>query len=527
MVDLLIQNGKVIDGSGASAEIKDVVLDKGKIIDLGSFPDIQADQVIDAKGLVVSPGFIDMHSHEDATNLFAPDAEGFVAQGITTAVTGNCGISLTPMSDTIKEQVFSLLGEAVNLVPLSSWDSFGSYLDFLTKTGLAINVFPLVGQGAVRAAVMNQTAARPGEEQLQQMQELVIQCLEEGATGISTGLIYPPGSYASTEELVELTRPVGKRGGIYFSHVRGEGDTLLDAIQEEIIIGQKTGAAIQHSHYKAMWPKNWDKALTGLQMIDKARSAGIDMNADMYPYAAGSTRLTALLPEWAQEGGLNKIITRAADPATRKKMTESMKSGGVFFMEDWSKVTIPNSANPAHIGRDIAELAAEAGKTAHDWIFDAVLETKGNIAVIIFSMSEDNVKMQMHYPTMMFGTDGFGMPFEGPLATGAPHPRSFGTFPRILGKYVRDEKVLSLEEAIYKMCGFPAQKLHLKERGLIKKGYKADIVLFNPDTVIDKADFINPFQRPIGIEVVLVNGKAVLQQGVHTKARSGVITSRE
>jgi N-acyl-D-amino-acid deacylase len=202
-----------------------------------------------------------------------------------------------------------------------------------------------------------------------------------------------------------------------------------------------------------------------------------------------------------------------------------MKSGGVFYMEDWSKVTIPNSANPVHVGRNIGEMAAEAGKTPYDWIFDAVLETKGNIAVIIFAMSEDNVKMQMHHPTMMFGTDGFGIPFEGPLAAGAPHPRSFGTFPRILGKYVREEKVLSLEEAIYKMCGFPAQKLRLKERGLIKKGYKADIVLFNPDTVIDKADFINPFQRPIGIEMVMVNGEVVIQHGVPTKARPGMITS--
>jgi N-acyl-D-amino-acid deacylase len=527
MVDLFVRNGKVMDGSGAKAESKDILLEKGRIIDTGDFGNIQADKVIDARGLVVCPGFIDMHSHEDMTNLFAPDAESFVAQGITTVVTGNCGISMAPISEATREQAFSLMDEAEKLILLSAWHSFGSYLEYLSKNGIAINVFPLVGQGAIRSAVMDQTAAHPTEDQMRQMQELVIQCMEEGATGISTGLMYPPGSYASTEELVEVTRPVGKRGGIYFSHVRGEGDTLLDAIQEEIIIGRKTGAAIQHSHYKAMWPGNWDKSLTGLQMIDQARAEGIDMTTDMYPYAASSTLLTALLPGWAQEGGLNEIFVRIADSATRKKMTESMKSGGVFFMEDWSKVIIPNSANPAHIGRDIASLAAEAGKTPHDWIFDAVLETKGNIGVIIFSMSEDNVKTQMKHPGMMFGTDGFGMPFEGPLAVGAPHPRSFGTFPRILGKYVRQEKVLSLEEAIYKMCGFPAQKLHLKERGLIKKGYKADIVLFNPDTIIDKADFTNPFQRPPGIEMVLVNGVTVIDHGVHSKARPGVITSRE
>lgn len=527
MVDLLIRNGKVIDGSGAAAENKDMILEKGKILDVGHFEGVQADQTIDAKGLVVCPGFIDMHSHEDGTNAFLPEADGFVAQGITTVVTGNCGISVAPMSEAIKEQAFSLMGAAANLVPFSAWNSFGSYLDFLTKNGISINVFPLVGQGAIRAAVMDQTAERPSEEQMQQMQELVIRCMEEGATGISTGLIYPPGSYASTEELVEVTRPVGKRGGIYFSHVRGEAETLLDAIQEEITIGQKTGAAIEHSHYKAMQPENWDKALIGLQMIEKARSEGIDMTADMYPYTAGSTRLIALLPEWAQEGGLSDIFTRMSDPAIRQKMTESMKSGGVFRMDDWSKVMIPTSANPAHVGRNIAEMAAEVGKTPHDWIYDAILETKGNIAIILFTMSEENIKMEMQHPAMMFGTDGFGMPFEGPFATGAPHPRNFATFPRILGKYVREEKVISLEEAIWKMCGFPAQKLRLKERGLIKKGYKADIVLLNPATVIDKADFINPFQRSPGIETVFVNGVMVYRQGVHTKARPGVITSRE
>lgn len=527
MVELLIRNGEVIDGSGAKSEIKDIILDKGKILDIGRFPNIQADKVIDAGNLVVCPGFIDMHSHEDVTNIVAPDAESFVAQGITTAVTGSCGNSVTPMSESVREQLFSQMGEAINLVPPSTWDSFGTYLDYLAKNCLAINVFPLVGQGAVRSAVMNQTSARPTEEQMQQMQELVIKCLEEGAAGVSTGLIYPPGSYASTEELIEITRPVGKKGGIYFSHVRGEGDTLLDAIQEEITIGQKTGAAIQHSHYKATWSKNWDKAAIGLQMIDKARSSGIDMTADMYPYTAGSTSLVALLPEWAQEGGRKDIFVRMADPLTRKKMSESMKSGGVSFMEDWSKITIPNSTNPEHIGKNIAELAAKAGKPTFDWIFDAILETKGNIRVIIFSMSEDNVKMQMQYPQMLFGTDGRGFPFEGPLAVGAPHPRSFGTFPRILGKYVREEKILSLEEAIYKMSGFPAQKLHLKERGLIKKGYKADIVIFNPHTVMETADYINPFQHPLGINMVFVNGVPVYNEGIHTRARPGVITSRE
>jgi len=227
---------------------------------------------------------------------------------------------------------------------------------------------------------------------------------------------------------------VGERGGYYFSHVRGEGDTLLEAIAEEIEIGKKTGASIHHSHYKAAGQANWDKAIPGLALIDKARAEGLDMTADMYPYVAGSTGLVSILPEWAQEGGVADIAKRLMDPATRAKMTKSMQEEGFFKVAEWDKVLIPDASNPAYVGRYIAELAEESGKTPHEWIFDALLETQGQIGMILFMMSEDNVKMQLTHPSMMIGTDGAGMPFEGPMAKGAPHPRNFGTFPRVLGK---------------------------------------------------------------------------------------------
>ena len=527
MVDVLIRNGKVIDGSGSPGETRDILLEKNQIVDVGSFGYVHADQVIDADGLVVCPGIIDMHSHVDATHTFFPETDSYVAQGITTVVTGNCGFSMGPKSDAGIEQSAALMGEAARLTPFSEWDSFGSYLDFITKKGVSLNVFPLVGQGTVRTAVMGYSAERPSEEQLEQMQELVIQCMEEGAGGISTGLIYSPGSFASTGELIEVTRPVGKRGGIYFSHVRGEAETLLDAMQEEITIGKKTGAAIQHCHYKAMHPGNWDKAAAGLKMIEAACADGIDMTADMYPYTAGSSGLIYMLPQWAQEGGLKQVLSRVADPASRKKMAKDMAGGGIYSVEDWEKVMIPNSANPAHVGRTVAEMAVEAGKTPHEWVFDAILETKGNISTIMYSVSEENLKIQMQHPNMMFGTDGIGLPFDGPMAIGAPHPRNFGTYPRILGKYVRDEQVLSLEEAIWKSTGFPAQKLRLRERGLVRKGYKADLMIFNPNTIIDTADYIKPYQRPVGIEMVFINGVVVMDHGVHTKAHPGVITTRE
>jgi len=527
MIDVLIRNGKVIDGSGSPAEGKDILLEKDEIADIGSFSDVTASRIIDADGMVVCPGFIDMHSHVDATNSFLPETEGYTAQGITTAVTGNCGISFAPTSETGIAETTTLMGEITRLIPFAKWSSFGSYLDFLTHNEVSLNVFPLVGQGAVRSAVMGLTARRPNEEEIESMQKLVIQCMEEGAGGLSTGLIYPPGSHSTIDELVEITRPVGKRGGIYFSHVRGEAETLLDAMQEEITIGRKTGAAIQHSHYKAMQPENWDKALTGLQMIEEACASGIDMTADMYPYTAGSTGLIYLLPQWVQDGGWKDIKPRLTDSATRAKMMGDMSRGGVYRAGDWNNLMIASSTNQTHVGRSVAELAEETGKNPYEWIFDALLETTGNIFTVMFSMSEENLKIQMRHPKMMFGTDGFGLPFDGPLAAGAPHPRNFGTFPRFMGKYVREDKVISLEEAIRKATSFPAQKLGLKKRGLLRKGYKADIVIMNPDTVIDKADFIKPFQRPTGIEMVFINGNVVMDHGVHTGARPGVITTRE
>jgi N-acyl-D-amino-acid deacylase len=524
MVDILFRNGEVIDGSGAKARKADVAVEGNKIVMVGDLSNIQADEVIDVTGKVVSPGFIDMHSHADMTISVINEADSLVHQGITTIVSGQCGSSPVPLLDETRDEVIG--SEREFPIPWERFSTFGSFLDYLEEKGMSVNMHPLVGQGAIRSAVMGFSAKRPSEEQMDRMQGLVRQALDEGAAGLSTGLIYPPGSYASTEELIEITRPVGERGGIYFSHIRGEGDTLLEATREEIEIGRKTGAAIHHSHYKAAGRDNWDLAEKGLALIDAARAEGLDMTADMYPYLAGGTSLVAILPEWAQEGGLPAITERLQDPATRRKMEESMKTVGFFKVAEWDKVLIPSSANPAHEGKYIAELAQAEDKSPYDWIFDAILETKGEVGMILFMMSEENVRKQLVHPAMMVGTDGAGMPFEGPFAKGAPHPRSFGTFPRVLGKYVREEKVLTLEDAVRRMTSFPAQKLSLADRGLVKKGYKADLVIFDPQTILDKADFVNPFQKPVGIEHVLVNGQFVVRSGMHTHALPGVVTTR-
>jgi len=350
--------------------------------------------------------------------------------------------------------------------------------------------------------------------------------MEAGAFGLSTGLIYPPGSFASTGELVEVTRPVGEAEGIYFSHIRGEGDTLLEAITEAIEIGRKSGASVHISHYKAAGVDNWPKAAKGLELIDQARAEGLDVTADMYPYLAGSTSLIFLLPEWAHEGGKDAIAARLQDPATRQKMIHSMQTEGFFRSAAWDGILISDSKNKEYIGRYISELAADAAKTPYDWVFDALIETEGEIGMILFMMSEDNVRMQLPHPVMMVGTDGVGLATTGPLSAGLPHPRNFGTFPRVLGHYVRDEKILTLENAIWKMCGYPAQRLGLKDRGLLKKGNKADLVVFDPATIADCASYTQPLQYPTGIEQVLVNGQAVIRDGKLAGTRPGKVLRR-
>jgi N-acyl-D-amino-acid deacylase len=455
-----------------------------------------------------------------------PEADSLVQQGITTIVTGHCGHSPAPVTDENRHEVRKLLGKEEIDIPWERLDTFGGFIDYMQEIGISLNMTPIVGQGMIRSAVVGYSSERPNEDQIEKMQLLVEKAMDEGAIGISTGLIYPPGSYASTEELIEVTKPVGARGGIYFSHIRGEGDNLLEATKEEIEIGRKTGAAIHHSHFKAAGRENWDLAEPALELIDKANAEGLKMTADMYPYLAGGTSLVAVLPEWAQEGGLESIVKRLSDKATRVKMTESMKTEGFFKVAEWDKVLIPSSSNPDYQGKYVADLAETARKTPYDWIFDALLETRGQIGMILFMMSEENVKMQLNHSSMMIGTDGAGMPFEGPMAEGSAHPRSFGTFPKVLGKYVREEKVLTLEDAVRRMTGYPAWKLSFSDRGLLQKGYMADLVVFDPKTILDKSDYVKPFQKPVGIDYVLVNGQFVVRSGNHTHARPGVVTTR-
>ena len=532
-MDILIKNAQVVDGSGGDRYNADVAVEGDRMVDIGPLPDVPAEMVIDAAGAVVSPGFIDAHSHADLTLPFGPTADSLVHQGITTAVVGQCGLSPAPLSDETRAQVTETMDAwAAQMapkvgMPWDEWATFGGFLDYLTRNGISMNVVPLVGQGMVRSAVMGFAGGPADDSQVARMRDEVARALDEGAFGISTGLIYPPGSYATTEELIEVTRPVGERGGFYFSHIRSEGGGLLDALAEAIRIGRETGAAVEVSHFKATGKTNWSKLPRAIEMIEEARAEGLDVTADTYPYTAGSTTLLSLLPEWAQEGGKDATLKRLSDPAARREMARSMQSSGGYRDVEWKDVVVASCpTRPQYQGRTVAQLADEYGKPPQEIVFEVLLETGLEASMFLFQISEDNLKTKLRHPAVMIGTDSFGFAAEGPRRQGVPHPRNYGVYPRLLGRYVREEGVLSLEGAVWKASGFPAQKLRLPDRGLLKAGYKADLVIFDPDSIIDRATFEAPHQYPDGISYVIVNGQVVVRDNVHTEARPGRVLRR-
>ena len=531
MLDILIQNADIVDGTDTPRYKGDVAIEGDRIAHIGALKGAAARTVIDATDRVVVPGFIDMHSHADLSLLVEPEAESLVQQGITTVVTGQCGMSPAPLTAEHREdtlRTLSMLLPPEVSMPWDKFSSFGSFLDYLESAETSVNVIPLVGQGMIRAAVLGYRADAPTKDETEQMQRRVHEAMDVGAHGVSTGLIYPPGSFTSTEELIDVVRPVAEYRGLYCSHIRGEAETVLEAIAEAIEIGRQAGVAVQVSHLKASGRENWDKASAALELIDRARAEGLDVTADMYPYTGGATYLAALLPRWALEGGTPALLRRLDLPEERTRIVKAMEAGkgGDVGTIEWDKILIAGSTNREHVGHPISELAALENQDPILWTLDALRATSGNLTMVMLSMSEDNVRMQLRHPAMMFCTDGLGVSIEGPVAMGIMHPRFCGTYPRLFGQYVR-EGILTLEGASWKASGFPAQKLGLVDRGLIRKGYKADLVLFDPDTIQDRATYAEPLQYPSGIDCVLVNGEVVVEGGRQTRARPGRVLRRE
>jgi N-acyl-D-amino-acid deacylase len=525
MLDILIKGGTVIDGSGAPPWPADVAIEADRVRAVERLPNAEAGHVIDATGLVVAPGFFDMHSHADFVLPGLPTADSKVHQGFTLEVVGNCGASPAPLTPPRRQDVIET---ALTVPPLRwDWTSFGSYLDRLRQTGTSINVAPLVGHGTVRIVAMGTGDARPGPAELQAMQVEVRQAMEEGAVGLSTGLIYAPGVFADTEEIVALARSAAELGGFYASHIRGEGDGLLTAISEAIEIGRRARLPVEISHLKAAGRANWPKMAEAIALIERARADGLDVTADMYPYPAGSTSLTALLPTWAHVGGRDALLARLSDPAGRARIREALDGPGLAADAGWQEIMISGCpATPRHEGRTIAEIAAERRQTESEAVIDILREAAAEVDMILFMMSEDNVALGLGQPWVMIGSDGEGRAAEGPYATGKPHPRNYGTCPRLLGHYVRERRVLPLEEAIRKMTSLPAAKLRLRDRGLLRPGAFADVVVFDPATVSDTATFTDPHRYPRGIPWVLVNGRPVVADGRHTGLRPGRVLVR-
>lgn len=522
MYDILIKNGKIYDGTGAPWFYGDVAVKDGKICAIGSLSDKEAARVIDATGLAVSPGFIDVHSHSDMSFLVNPLADSKVKQGVTLEVAGNCGSSVAPLTDKTKKMSKALLEE--DMPP--TWTTMGEYFAALENRGMCINFACLVGHGTVRAGVMGFDQRPPTEQELEQMKQLVSQAMDDGAIGMSTGLIYPPSSYAQADEITELARVVRAKNGIYFTHMRNEGDRLIESMVETIEVGRATGVPVQISHHKVGGERNWGMIKQSLEMMVDARKEGIDVTADQYPYIASSTSLTSIIPDWAHEGGREALLARLVDPETRARIKQQVNKS---MSVGWDKLvvsSVKSEHNKRFEGMDVQAISEIMGKEPSDAAFDLLIEEKGEVGQIRFGMCEEDVKTVMKHPLVMIGSDGSSLANYGKLHKGKPHPRNYGTFPRVLGKYAREEGVLSLEEALRKMTSMPAVRLGLWDRGSLRTGFWADITVFDPQTVIDVSDFADPHRYAAGIPYVLVNGQVVVDNGAHTGLTPGKVLRR-
>ena len=526
--DLVVANGKVVDGTGSPGFHTDIGIKDGKISKLGQTDD--ADETIDAGGMVVAPGFIDMHSHSDIFLLVNPKAESKIRQGVTTEVIGNCGGSVAPATGLARDVIEKMAGFYGVEV---GWSGFGEYLNRLDD-GVAVNVAALVGHGTVRQCVMNLEERAPTSGELDEMKELVGDAMKEGAFGMSSGLVYPPGRYADTSELAELSKVVAEHGGIYASHIRGERETMIRAVKEAISIGEEAGVSLQISHHPAKIGA-WGTSTETLGMMEETTARGLDVMCDLHPYIAGATGLTAILPSWAQAGGAERVVERMGDPGLRARMKEDMIAdevpgpghSGLAKRGMWDKIVIPSYPEDWPIGRTIADIAEERRVDPFDAYFDLVEGSQGQGGIIGFYYNEPDIRNVLLSPRSVVGSDGSALAPYGVLGRGKNHPRSYGTFPMIFRKYVRGESrpdlvydegsaILSVEEAVRKMTSLPAGKLGIPDQGLIKTGCWADIVVFDPGTISDTATYLDPYRYPTGIEHVIVNGVPVITNGEHT-----------
>ena len=524
---LLIKNGTVIDGSGGPRLKADVALDGERIAAVGPALPESADRVIDATDLVVAPGFIDIHSHSDFFYEQCPSAESKVRQGVTTEVVGMCSFSPAPCTHASRHQVETAahsLGASLNV----RWSTFTEYLDALEQARPGINVVHFVGHGPIRYAAMGGDNRAPSAAELEDMKALLAEAMGAGAFGMSSGLVYAPSAYAKTDELIALCRSMAGRGGQYFTHMRGEAGTLLESIAEAVRISEDSEVPLQIAHLKSHGRENWPLFDRALALIDAARARGLDATADVYPYVAGSTFMSALLPDWVHDGGIEKFLQRIVEPDIRRRIvTENASPDGRWRTAQgtigWDEIMIATCPSPSEEGLTVADLSTKQRKAPADAMLDLLAEHDAAVSVIMFTQAEANVQKALRQPYVMIGSDSLGLSHgPGPYA-GRPHPRMYGTFPRILGRYAREQKLFSHEEAVAKMTGQPAAKLGLHKRGLVRQDYFADLAIFDPAAVRDEATFEDPHRYPSGIPFVILNGHLAVDRGRFDPASAGRI----
>jgi len=521
--DIIIKNGRVFDGLGNPGISTDIGIINGKIVAIEDLTGVKARQVINAKNLFVSPGFIDIHTHTDIELLVNPKGESKVRQGVTTEVSGNCGYSPFPLKEGDALELYNSNKEKYGLEV--KWHDVKGFLDELRKKGIGINYATFTGHGDIRAFVVGRNDVKPTSEQMEKMKEVLADSMEKGSLGLSTGLEYSPGSYADTEELIELCKVVRKYNGVYSTHVRSEDAKVEEAMEEAIEIARKSGVSLQISHFKACNKPNWHKIDNMLKIVHDAKNEGVDVMIDRYPYNAWGTGLSAFLPLWARQGSTDEILERLKNPEHSAKISRYMTTRATLI-GGWDHIMISSCSkkeNKIYEGKYISEAAEMTGKTPTNFVFDILIDELNNVGSIGFAMDEDNLKKVLADPLTVIGSDGNAVAPYGKLHKGNPHPRYYGTFARVLGKYCREEKIFDWQTAIKKMTSMSAEKLHLKGRGVLQKNYFADITIFNPETVIDKATYVDPHQYAAGIEYVIVNGKIVIQNGSHTEELPGKV----
>ncbi len=526
--DILIRGGLILDGSGAIGHRGDLAISGDKITAIGGDLAGQARKVIDADGLAVAPGFIDIKTHSDFTLPINPKAESKVRQGVTTEIIGHCGFSVAPCLPGKVELLRGYLSPSAPWLPFRE-TSFPDYLDTFPAT--AVNAGMLVGHNTLRLMTMGMENRAPTAAELDHMVALLEEGLRAGALGLSTGLFTAPGSYAEPAEIIALARVLKRYNGLYFTHLRDESDGVLDAVAEAIDVAAQCGVHVQIVHFKCSGVNNWGKVDNALAMMAEARKRGHEVDCDAYPYTAGSNPLKNLMPQWVQGGGVDAMIARLQLPETRRRIGEDIARDGLNNwgrLKSWDDVRISITPNlPQFAGRTIQSLATERSQDPIDTVCDYLIQDKAATRVLVTGMSEDDVRTLMSRPEPMVGSDGNCVATYGTVSQGMPHPRFYGTFPRVLDHYCREEGLLPLELAVHKMTGATARALRLVDRGQLRRGYRADVTMFDPDDFKEQATYAAPHQYPSGTRTtVIVNGRIVVENAEHTGALPGVVLRR-